>query len=91
MSEQELKQPVYGDAVRREGQPPAPYRCEICHGWYDLRAARNRATNFCIPCQDEAVERIKNPTEADTADQAERRKAHFGELRTAKSRADLLA
>lgn len=92
-------QPIYAggvmpaDQTTREqtGYIPAPYQCEICKGWYDLKAAKNRATNFCNPCQDEAIEQIKNPTEADKAAQAEKRKAHFGELRTNKSRADLLS
>lgn len=74
----------------KPGYMPAPYQCSICSAWYDLRDAKNRATNFCNACQDEAIARIKEPTEAELAAQAEKRKAHFGELRTMKSRADLL-
>lgn len=96
MTEAATAKPIYGGGVApadmtKDGYQPAPYHCEICGAWYDLRAARNRATNFCTPCQDEAIEQIKNPTEADKALQAEKRKAHFGELRTDKSRADLLS
>ena len=82
-------EPIYAGGVppgdtTKEGYQPAPYQCSICTAWYDLRDAKNRATNFCNACQAEATMRIKEPTEVELAVQAEKRRAHFGALRAVK-------
>ncbi len=93
----DVTKPIYSQAATpaddvTRGSPtyiPMPYKCD-CGAWYDLRAVKNRATNICNDCQAEAYELIKQPNVEYLARCAAKRKEMFGELRTSKSRADLL-